>query len=116
MCILLLLCGGSPPAAAQEVVVQADPAYAWVLGPVLRGPSPWPWFDVTEAADADILAPLMMTPPTSIAGPGTIAATAPPNRIDAAGQITSEGTSNTGVVWTGTGTNFTQADVGQGSP
>ena len=110
--VLLLLCGSVSPLVAQEIVRQADPDYAWVLGPVVRGRSPWPWYEVTEAADVDILAPVMTTPPTVVAGAGTMAATVPPNKLDVFGQITSEFTGNAGVIWTGVGTNFSQADVG----
>lgn len=95
------------------VAVQSDEDYNWILGRVmLHGQSNWPWYEVTEAADVDILADVMNTPPTSVAGPGTIKATVPPNAI-LNGQLTAEGTGNAAVVWTGVGTNFTSADIGQ---
>lgn len=110
-CLLCLAWLGWADPAFSQVFDHPDPAFRWVLGPVLRGPSPWPWLDATEPAVADVLFGPMTTPPTVVPGPGTLVATAPPNQI-VNGQLTAAG-ANSAVVWTGTGTNFTQADVGQ---
>ena len=41
-----------------DIVQVTDPAIQLVLGPVTRwGTSPWPWFDMTERAVADVLDP-----------------------------------------------------------
>ena len=96
------------------VAAQRDPDFGWVLGKVvLHGRSSWPWYEVTEAADVDLLSPVMTTPPAETPGPGTLKATSPPNKVDLQGWLTSEGTGRPGIVWTGVGTSFTTADVGK---
>jgi len=96
------------------VAVAADPSLAWALGPVtLHGTSPWPWYEITEAADVDLLSSVMMTPPTETPGIGTLSASTEVNKIDNQGLLTSEGAGNGGIVWTGSDTNFDQSYVGR---
>jgi hypothetical protein len=49
---------GCVAVGAGGLVQVPDPAMRRVLGPLsMSGSSPWPWYDVTERADADILIP-----------------------------------------------------------
>src|SRR5690348_4538692 len=45
-----------------------DPAISRVLGPLtMSGTSPWPWYDVTERSDADVLIPYQTVYPAASA-------------------------------------------------
>jgi hypothetical protein len=80
---------------ANGIVQTGNPSMDIALGPLtIWGTSPWPWYDLTEMADADSLYSLVTTPPTYGINPlsGTITVT---NAGNGAGQIV-----------TGTGTNF----------
>ena len=59
------------------LVVVPDPSVSYLLGPLtMWGTSPWPWFDLTERADADSLLPYVTAydpnPGTQLSGTLTV--------------------------------------------
>ena len=86
------------------IVITGNPAMDIALGPLsMWGTSPWPWYDITEMADADSLYSLVTTPPTF-------------GQTPASGTITALNSIST---VTGVGTNFyhdlTDCDPNSGS-
>lgn len=79
------------------LVVVPDPAVSYLLGPLtMWGTSPWPWFDLTERADADALLPYVTAypdPGTPLSGTLTIS--------------TANGNMYAPSIATGSGTHFT---------
>jgi hypothetical protein len=78
-------------------VVTGNPAMDMILGPLtIWGTSPWPWFDLTEKADADALRPYQTTYPsagTQLSGTVTVTSTAqysPPNVVGTGTHFTKE--------------------------
>lgn len=102
---------GTAATDSNGVVVLANAELRWALGDILRhGVGPWSWLDTTEAADVDILAPYMNTPPVSVAGPGTCTIpSGAPNQL-ISGLITGLTYGNVAIECPGA--NFTGADVG----
>ncbi len=84
---------------AKSIVQIPDAAFAAALsdghGLLMHGASPWPWYEATEAADADLMSAPVAAPPHMVAGAGTVL-------VNVA----------TGAV-VGTGTDFSAADIGQ---
>lgn len=102
---------GAVATDSNGVVIQSNADLTWALGGILRfGIGPWPWLDVTEVADSDLLNTLMTTAPTYVAGPGTCTIpSGSPNQISD-GFITA--LTYSGVAIDCTGSNFTSGDVG----
>ncbi|MGH9453235.1 MAG: PKD domain-containing protein [Terriglobia bacterium] len=88
---------GAVATDANGFIVTGNPAMDYVLGPLtLWGTSPWPWYDLTERADADALLPYVTKypdPGTPLSGTVTLTTTS-------AGIYSSPGV-------VGTGTHFT---------
>ena len=68
---------GAVPVAAGGLIQVPNPAISRVLGPLsMSGSSPWPWYDVTERADAEALMPYQTVYPaagTRLTGTATVA-------------------------------------------
>ncbi len=49
---------------SNDIKIQTNSELAWLIGPIPRyGASPWPWFEKTEAIDADVLLPYYQARP-----------------------------------------------------
>ena len=93
----------------QGVIVQTDKDLDFILDPMTRhGVNPWPWYDITEVADADTLLPPMTAPVTGGNTPldGTVT-------ISAANNPPQQGLLCCNVLVVGQGTKFT-TDLKQG--
>ena len=67
---------GAVATDAAGFVITGSPATDFILGPLtMSGTSPWPWYDVTEGADADVLAPYQENVPPSVPMTGTATVT-----------------------------------------
>jgi hypothetical protein len=70
---------GAVPVGADGLIQVPNTAVSRVLGPLsISGSSPWPWYDVTERADADALMPYQTAYPaagTRLTGTVTVALT-----------------------------------------
>jgi hypothetical protein len=68
---------GAVQIGAGGLIHVPDPAIGRVLGPLsISGSSPWPWYDATERADADVLIPYQTAYPAAgvrLAGTVTVA-------------------------------------------
>jgi hypothetical protein len=54
---------------ASGIKIQTNAELGWIIGEIPRyGTSPWPWYEQTEALDAEVLAPYYYAPPA----PGTL--------------------------------------------
>ncbi len=102
---------GVVAADTNNVTILPSSDLTWALGNTVKsGSGPWPWLDVTEAADVDLLNSLMSTAPTYVAGPGTCTIpSGSPNQLSG-GFITA--LTYGGVAIDCTGSDFAVGDVG----
>jgi hypothetical protein len=85
---------GAVSVGADGLVQVPNPAISRVLGPLsMSGTSPWPWYDITERADADALIPYQTVHPTASARlSGTITAALPNGNIYVPPTVSGTGT------------------------
>ena len=91
-------------------VVQNSGEFYDILGPVVaHGSSPWPWYDVTEAAVEASVATGWATPPTLSPGCGTATLEYPPNEYVGSPYFRTQGPSGNQIVVKVNGCTITSA-------